>query len=154
MSKNKIERFLLKISISNDNFYNGTPCLEWTAHISPNGYGRFQLNRKSEYAHRVAYELIKGKIPENLVINHLCRNRKCCNPDHLEVITQKLNIQKGKTGYHDNHLNKFKTHCPQGHEYNKENTYAYNGNRVCKICTQIRSHQQYQRKKLEMKNLV
>ena len=144
------ERFWSKVHISDTHSYNGTPCLEWTAQIDGGGYGRFWLNGKKQYAHRVSYEDKYGKIPDGLVINHMCRNRCCINrEEHLEVVTQKVNAEKGLTGLHQ----RIKTHCPQGHEYSKENMYIHSdGWRQCKICVRIRSIQSYQRKKLEMIN--
>jgi len=81
-------------------------------------------------------------------LDHLCKTRQCVNPDHLEAVTHKENIRRGETGKHNNHHNKFKTHCPQGHEYSKENMYVYlNGGRQCKTCKQFQNHHRYQFKK-------
>lgn len=68
--------------------------------IKNNGYGEFFTQRvngkvKMVHAHRFSYEVVKGKIPDGLVIDHLCRNSKCVNPDHLEPVTQKENIIRG-----------------------------------------------------------
>ena len=136
-----IERFLEKISVSKVNFYEGKPCWEWTAAKDSAGYGMFWLNRL-QGAHRVSYEYFNGKIPEDLVINHKCRNRCCVNTQHLEVITNKENIQIGICAMRN------KTHCPQGHEYTEENTYHQpKGGRNCRICGRIKCRQYYQYKK-------
>ncbi len=135
-------RFWEKVTTSDIHSYNDTPCLEWTACIDIEGYGRFWLNGKPEYAHRVSYELLKDKIPDDLVINHLCRNRCCVNSNHLEILTNIENIQKGENA------NRNKTHCQQGHEYTEENTY-YRKNvigRKCKICNLIYVSQSRHRK--------
>lgn len=60
-----------------------------------NGYGMMTLNRERIRPHRLAYELAKGPIPLGLVIDHLCRNKACCNPDHLEAVTQRENTMRG-----------------------------------------------------------
>lgn len=131
-----VERFLDKINISNKNFYNDIPCWEWTASLTKGGYGQFRHNGKTLYAHRISYEIHMSTIPTNLQIDHLCRNRTCVNPDHLEAVTLKENIQRGLGGLN----NLIKTHCPQNHEYTKENTYIDSkGKRHCKICIKTQS---------------
>lgn len=139
------QRFLNKVTISTTHFFEDTPCWEWTGNTW-NGYGRFGFNRKVELAHRLSYEDKFGTIPEGLVINHKCRNRCCVNTEnHLEVITRGKNVQIGLVGLR----NRMKTHCPQGHEYNEENTYNHpKGRRVCKTCDRIRTSKYRQRKKL------
>jgi hypothetical protein len=70
-------------------------CWTWTGRKSTSGYGQIRIAGKTCYAHRVSYELFVGPIPEGLVIDHLCRNRACINPDHLEVVTAAVNTLRG-----------------------------------------------------------
>lgn len=81
------ERFWSKVSKTAN-------CWNWTGCILKAGYGQF-YNKKKMYTHRYSYELHKGLIPEGLVLDHLCRNRACCNPEHLEAVTNKVNIGRG-----------------------------------------------------------
>lgn len=136
------ERFWSKVNKTNS-------CWEWIAGIGKDGYGRFRLNERINLAHRLSYEHFKGKIPKGLDLDHLCRNRKCINPEHLEAVTRKINIRRGLTGQHNNHANKLKTHCLRGHEYDEENTYIYSdGRRQCRKCVRIRVRQCRYRKRI------
>lgn len=119
-------RFWSKVQLDAD-----TGCWQWTA-CTADGYGRFHLRRgKVPPTHRLSYEWLVGPIPEGLHIDHLCRNRGCVNPDHLEPVTPKVNILRG-VGPSAQHA--VKTHCPSGHEYTTENTYKYRGMRMCVEC--------------------
>lgn len=110
-------------------------CWPWLAgkqneFTQPPGYGRFQTGRRVMQAHRVAYELTHAlEIPADLVIDHLCRNTLCVNPDHMEVVTQVVNAQR--------QVKVPITHCRRaGHEYTEENTYVNpgSGRRLCRAC--------------------
>src|ERR1035437_377666 len=72
-----------------------TKCIEWAGSKDVKGYGKLRIEGKQRYAHRVIYEREVGKIPEGLVIDHLCRNTSCVNPLHLEPCTIYENIQRG-----------------------------------------------------------
>jgi HNH endonuclease len=119
-----MERFWNKVDKSGD-------CWLWTGYVTPQGYGMFRLNGLASRAHRVAYELVNGPIPEGLVVDHLCRVRHCVNPSHLEPIVFHENIIRGTQG----EWAKAKTHCPSGHEYTPENTRIdERGSRQCRKC--------------------
>ena len=102
------------------------------AFANGNGYYRIAINGQRRYAHRVAYESVHGPVSRSLVIDHLCRNRWCCNPDHLEAVTQRENILRGSGA---SARNAVKTHCPNGHEY----VTRPNGKRRCDICDRDRA---------------
>ena len=74
-----------------------TPCWIWQVDINIDGYGWLHVARKTTGAHCFMYEKKHGKIPKGMQLNHLCRVRCCVNPDHLEVVTIKINVQKGKS---------------------------------------------------------
>jgi hypothetical protein len=102
------------------------PCWVWTASLTAYGYGQFGFRKRVVRAHRVAYELSIGPIPQGLELDHLCRVHECVNPSHLEPVTHKTNMSRG--------FFRLKTHCPQGHPYDADNTYVLNGERFCRAC--------------------
>ena len=105
-------------------------CWIWRGSILRNGYGQF-YSGGPHLAHRYSYELHKGPIPKGLVIDHLCRVRRCVNPDHLEAVTQSINLLRGETL---NASEVTRMVCPSGHPYNETNTRIYRGRRFCKAC--------------------
>jgi hypothetical protein len=109
-----------------------TGCWNWQLHCLPNGYGTMGVyGKEKQYAHRVAYEYFVGPVLPELELDHLCRNRSCCNPAHLEPVSHKENCKRGEVGQYL----KERTHCPQGHIYKDDNLYTYpDGRRACKIC--------------------
>ena len=110
-----------------------TGCWLWTASTHRDGYGEMR-NRKGEKdkAHRISYEMYKGKIPDELCVDHICRVRACVNPDHLRLLTPTQNTMAG-FGYMANFARR--THCNYGHEFTPENTITQNGaRRRCRTC--------------------
>lgn len=71
-------------------------CWVWTGRLNRNGYGRVWWQGREPVVHRVVWELLIGPIPKGLVLDHLCRNRACCNPGHLEPVTQRENVVRGE----------------------------------------------------------
>jgi len=110
-------------------------CWLWFGNASKSGYGQFTYKRVPIRAHRGSYMVHKGEIPEGMVIDHLCRNTYCINPDHLECVTQRENTMRGLG---PSSLNAKKTHCKRGHELTPENIYSYAGERNCRVCRRMR----------------
>jgi len=96
------ERFMTKVAIHGD---QPEDCWEWTAGENGVGYGRFHVDGRLVYPHRFAYELYVGPIPEGLDLDHVCRNRRCVRPSHLEPVTRRENLLRGDTiaaAHHEN----------------------------------------------------
>ena len=115
------------------------PCWIWTGSKVRNGYGQWRRNRRTDRSprltHKETYEIFVGPVPEELELDHLCRVHDCCNPQHLEAVTRQENSIRGDRF-------KLKTHCSQGHEYTKENTYTFKRgpyvSRDCRTCRAAR----------------
>ena len=116
------KRLLAKVT------HDGSGCWVWKANRHYLGYGRIQVEGSSRYAHRVSYELFVGPIPEGLTIDHLCRNRSCVNPKHLEPVTHAEDMARSAPAT--------KTHCKNGHPLSGPNLYvnATSGRRQCRAC--------------------
>lgn len=124
---------------------NENGCWVWQKRISENGYGQVSINHKSLLAHRVAYQAFVAPLIDGLQIDHLCKNRACVNPEHLEQVTPRENIHRSDAVYK---RLRTKRYCPQGHEYSKENTYYRQTkeggiNRSCMTCARENSKRRY-----------
>lgn len=116
-------------------------CWEWTA-STVDGYGRFRIGGTNRGAHIVAWEMLRGEISDGLQLDHLCRNRACVNPWHLDVVTLRVNTLRGESFAA---VNARKTHCDRGHEFTSENTYGWSdGHRRCRVCTR-KQQREYRR---------
>lgn len=135
LSPEQIERFWSKVEVPEQ----PSCCWEWTGYRLPTGYGDFNFGNSALKAHRVSYTLLIGPIPDGLVIDHLCRNTSCVNPDHLEITTQRENIRRGYSYFG---IARRKTHCSRGHAFSTENTYLVpSGGRSCKECRRANNRQ-------------
>jgi hypothetical protein len=123
------ERFWSRVDASGD-------CWTWTAGVNGRGYGQVSIDGVVKLAHRASYELLVGEIPKGLVIDHLCRNKLCVNPDHLEPVTQALNLQRGAGKPPP--VPPRQTHCKRNHPLSGENLYMHQGRRHCRTCRRTR----------------
>ena len=141
MSVDRAERFWTKVQFTET-------CWLWKGFVNHLGYGQWGWRDHgallSVYAHRWAYEFCVEPIPVGLVIDHLCKVPDCVNPDHLEPVTQRVNVLRGDTLPA---ANLRKTHCPRGHAYDQDNTYRYRGARDCRKCRSAASQRYLERKR-------
>lgn len=125
-------RFLDKVEVGD--------CWAWTGGMYSEGYGSYWTGAKNVRAHRFCYETLVGPVPDGLVLDHLCRNRLCVNPDHLEPVTNRTNVVRGWSPQ------TAKQACPSGHPYSPENTYVYTWKsgrtqRMCRTCNRDRQRE-------------
>jgi hypothetical protein len=136
MNDKQLQRFLSKVDKTDHQRCKAHGCWMWTSSTKGAGYGNFRLNGKFVSAHRTSYEHYIGEIPEGLVVRHQCPyvegetdNRRCVNPDHLDVGTSKQNTIEG-TGLAAK--NASKNHCPK---CESDYTAMKNGKRFCRPCS-------------------
>lgn len=138
MNASRIERLMRKIEL-----VPFTTCWIWTGACFSNGYGNVKVpnQRKNQVAHRAVYEEIKGPVDKSLVLDHLCKNKFCVNPDHLEAVSQKENLDRAGTIDKLRKAAKIrgqKLNCKRGHELSGANLYIQsNGGRRCLACSKI-----------------
>lgn len=145
-----LERFRDKIVV-------GEPgdCWEWLGYRDKKGYGHYVYwvgkKQSGGTAHRVSYELLRGDIPETYTIDHLCRNRACVNPFHLEAVPHVVNVRRGTGGA----KNREKTHCVRGHPLSGDNVRVSRRTRgvhswlqrSCRACQRMHTRNYKQRRK-------
>lgn len=130
-----IRRLLSKIIIID----NG--CWKWVGAVQTSGYGYFWNGVKYQTTHRFMYQYYYGDLDDAFTIDHLCRNPTCCNPLHLEQVSQKVNFLRGNAPAA---INKRKTHCKRGHKFTPDNIYSppkhptYRHCRTCQLDTMRR----------------
>jgi hypothetical protein len=135
LTPEEFERFWGKVDAS------GT-CWTWIAGLIPQGYGSFWLRGKTRRSHKVAYESVVGPVPDGLVLDHICRNRRCVNPDHLRVVTHRENIfAPGSMCLAAQ--NAEKDECLRGHLLSGENLLIWEGKRSCRICRRVNDLRRY-----------
>ncbi len=121
------EKFWAKVQVTDT-------CWLWTASLSPFGYGRLYVGKRMRLAHQVSYEMYIGPIPIGLDLDHLCRVPRCVNPFHLEPVTRRENLMRGKTLVARYAM---RTHCIRGHPFDDVNSFLYRGYRICRACRKI-----------------
>src|SRR5262245_1991367 len=109
-------------------------CWLWTGAKTTAGYGVARLDGRNRYVHRTVYEMLVGPIPPGLEADHLCRNTGCVNPRHVELVTHRVNIRRGKAA-----VRAAATHCRRGHLLTADSAFIRaDGARCCRQCSRRR----------------
>lgn len=145
------EKFLSKIRINSE-----SECWEWRGCLTKQGYGIYGLLNGDKYkthpAHRVSYSIFKGELSEILVLDHVCKNKACVNPEHLREVLHVINVTENS--FSPSALNKLKITCKRGHELSKDNVYIQPSRphtRSCIKCKTIHSNNRKAQRKMELK---
>lgn len=119
-------------------------CWEWVGAVNRDGYGHTKLGGRTQTAHVYVYKMTGRTIPDGMQLDHLCKNRACCNPDHLEPVTSQENTLRGDG---PTARNAAKTHCKHGHPFNEANTrierYRGRSFRQCRACHSAKGRAAY-----------
>lgn len=138
-----IDRFWTKVDET-------ATCWLWTGALDSHGYGSIAMGGERS-AHRLAWKLLRGPIPDGLTIDHLCRVRRCVNPSHLEPVTMRVNTLRGNAA---SAINATRTVCVNGHPFDETNTRVRRGRwgdvRDCRACDRVRAAQYKTRKRMAL----
>lgn len=130
------ERFMSKVSPEPN-----SGCWLWMGYCDKSGYAKFAIKRKPLYGHRVSYEFAKGKIQDKMEIDHICSNKSCVNPDHLEMVTSGENKKRMYARGERATI----THCVNGHPRTEKNAYYHDGRRHCLPCKRKRGRDSWRK---------
>ncbi|MBI1758011.1 MAG: HNH endonuclease [Actinobacteria bacterium] len=127
----------------------GPGCWSWNGAMSGSGYGQMTIGGHRRLTHRLSWLLHRGPIAAGMHLDHLCRNTRCVNPDHLEVVTSRENTLRGTNQVARNILS---SECVAGHPFDEINTYVNRGKRYCKECRRIHCREYQRRRRLAMRS--